>query len=155
MSRLDQCSQLGVLGDGFLVVFVFKQKTAYEVRISDWSSDVCSSDLQPGDGEAEGQAHHHAPQGHLEAEAERFDLEGGQLEHGVLRPGRATAPASASGTRAGEAVLREDRCGLLAGEEVVGRPHRWAVVAGDDRSAERRVGKACVRTCRSRWWPYH
>src|SRR3546814_5702706 len=27
-------------------VFVFKQKTAYEVRISDWSSDVCSSDLQ-------------------------------------------------------------------------------------------------------------
>src|SRR3546814_5546987 len=28
------------------VVFVFKQKTAYELRISDWSSDVCSSDLQ-------------------------------------------------------------------------------------------------------------
>src|SRR3546814_6359284 len=27
------------------VFFVFKQKTAYEVRISDWSSDVCSSDL--------------------------------------------------------------------------------------------------------------
>src|SRR3546814_10358419 len=26
--------------------FVFNQKTAYEVRISDWSSDVCSSDLQ-------------------------------------------------------------------------------------------------------------
>src|SRR3546814_18860830 len=28
-----------------LVVFFFKQKTAYEMRISDWSSDVCSSDL--------------------------------------------------------------------------------------------------------------
>src|SRR3546814_10898665 len=28
-------------------VFFFKQKTAYEVRISDWSSDVCSSDLAP------------------------------------------------------------------------------------------------------------
>src|SRR3546814_2445498 len=27
------------------VFFVFKQKTAYEMRISDWSSDVCSSDL--------------------------------------------------------------------------------------------------------------
>src|SRR3546814_9786667 len=26
--------------------FVFKQKTAYEMRISDWSSDVCSSDLE-------------------------------------------------------------------------------------------------------------
>src|SRR3546814_3605316 len=28
--------------------FFFKQKTAYEMRISDWSSDVCSSDLPPG-----------------------------------------------------------------------------------------------------------
>src|SRR3546814_4426677 len=28
-----------------LLVFFFKQKTAYEMRISDWSSDVCSSDL--------------------------------------------------------------------------------------------------------------
>src|SRR3546814_6391041 len=28
------------------VFFFFKQKTAYEMRISDWSSDVCSSDLQ-------------------------------------------------------------------------------------------------------------
>src|SRR3546814_13883595 len=28
-------------------VFFFKQKTAYEMRISDWSSDVCSSDLVP------------------------------------------------------------------------------------------------------------
>src|SRR3546814_3601991 len=28
-----------------LCVFFFKQKTAYEMRISDWSSDVCSSDL--------------------------------------------------------------------------------------------------------------
>src|SRR3546814_1935773 len=30
---------------GTMVVFFFKQKTAYEMRISDWSSDVCSSDL--------------------------------------------------------------------------------------------------------------
>src|SRR3546814_11546161 len=29
-----------------MVVFFFKQKTAYEMRISDWSSDVCSSDLE-------------------------------------------------------------------------------------------------------------
>src|SRR3546814_2249897 len=28
-------------------IFFFKQKTAYEMRISDWSSDVCSSDLNP------------------------------------------------------------------------------------------------------------
>src|SRR3546814_6758455 len=30
---------------GMLCIFFFKQKTAYEMRISDWSSDVCSSDL--------------------------------------------------------------------------------------------------------------
>src|SRR3546814_17913029 len=32
----------------FVLFFFFKQKTAYEMRISDWSSDVCSSDLFPG-----------------------------------------------------------------------------------------------------------
>src|SRR3546814_7524212 len=34
----------------FVFVFFFKQKTAYEMRISDWSSDVCSSDLQDRQG---------------------------------------------------------------------------------------------------------
>src|SRR3546814_6598506 len=38
------------IGDSCVVVcfgfFFFKQKTAYEMRISDWSSDVCSSDLK-------------------------------------------------------------------------------------------------------------
>src|SRR3546814_10069476 len=32
----------------YFVFFFFKQKTAYEMRISDWSSDVCSSDLHVG-----------------------------------------------------------------------------------------------------------
>src|SRR3546814_10906637 len=32
-----------------LFFFCFKQKTAYELRISDWSSDVCSSDLSPAE----------------------------------------------------------------------------------------------------------
>src|SRR3546814_19553780 len=32
-----------------IIFFFFKQKTAYEMRISDWSSDVCSSDLQAED----------------------------------------------------------------------------------------------------------
>src|SRR3546814_966430 len=36
--------ELGVVG--FFDFFFFKQKTAYEMRISDWSSDVCSSDLE-------------------------------------------------------------------------------------------------------------
>src|SRR3546814_17277078 len=34
-----------LLFDLYYLVFFFKQKTAYEMRISDWSSDVCSSDL--------------------------------------------------------------------------------------------------------------
>src|SRR3546814_3683792 len=46
----------------FLYCFFFKQKTAYEMRISDWSSDVCSSDLQfpalPG---PEQSRHQHSP----------------------------------------------------------------------------------------------
>src|SRR3546814_6674284 len=33
----------------FMCIFFFKQKTAYEMRISDWSSDVCSSDLDAVD----------------------------------------------------------------------------------------------------------
>src|SRR3546814_2650401 len=40
-----------------VVVFFFKQKTAYEMRISDWSSDVCSSDLRRGE-QAEAAAQH-------------------------------------------------------------------------------------------------
>src|SRR3546814_7420199 len=40
MLQVRTCLRLG------LFVFVFKQKTAYEMRISDWSSDVCSSDLR-------------------------------------------------------------------------------------------------------------
>src|SRR3546814_7946526 len=45
---LLSCS-LGISDDfvfvNFFFLFFFKQKTAYEMRISDWSSDVCSSDL--------------------------------------------------------------------------------------------------------------
>src|SRR3546814_9899966 len=39
---------LGRRGDTvwYVLFFFFKQKTAYEMRISDWSSDVCSSDLR-------------------------------------------------------------------------------------------------------------
>src|SRR3546814_20543435 len=43
---------MGYIIYGFVrFIFFFKQKTAYEVRISDWSSDVCSSDL-PSRGDA-------------------------------------------------------------------------------------------------------
>src|SRR3546814_5298151 len=44
----------------FVFFFFFKQKTAYEMRISDWSSDVCSSDLDQQHGVAEHVAVEHA-----------------------------------------------------------------------------------------------
>src|SRR3546814_6517436 len=44
-----RCRVIDFISDILFVVvfFFFKQKTAYEMRISDWSSDVCSSDLPP------------------------------------------------------------------------------------------------------------
>src|SRR3546814_4498612 len=74
-----------------LFFFFFKQKTAYEMRISDWSSDVCSSDLKAF----------------------------------CVRCASASADVTTRYSRA------------------------------SPRSEERRVGKECVSTCRSRWSPYH
>src|SRR3546814_2098969 len=95
-------------------VFFFKQKTAYELRISDWSSDVCSSDL--------GRVEHVAVM---------------DLDVEILECGRAAAPTQ---QYADFASLRNEQAGR---------------VATDKRSEERRVGKECVSTCRSRWSPYH
>src|SRR3546814_20033165 len=84
------------------------------MRISDWSSDVCSSDLVGLAQQRSGQSARDRP---LLLE---FDV----------RACRALSPC-------------RNRAGLL---------HRCA---GASRSEERRVGKECVSTCRSRWSPYH
>src|SRR3546814_8350259 len=61
-SSYDYSSMLWFM---FLLIFFFKQKTAYEMRMSDWSSDVCSSDLagpicwRPISGGAEGRRRRH------------------------------------------------------------------------------------------------
>src|SRR3546814_10462061 len=47
MCSLQVCCLLHIMYN-YLYVFFFKQKTAYEMRISDCSSDVCSSDLATG-----------------------------------------------------------------------------------------------------------
>src|SRR3546814_3887038 len=100
------------------VFFFFKQKTAYEMRISDWSSDVCSSDLigrrESLQDFAAGGGCCPKAQSHDEACSQRDHDAGLQKEH------------HAGGT--------EQQC---------------------ERSEERRVGKECVSTCRSRWSPYH
>src|SRR3546814_4095939 len=101
------------------VFFFFKQKTAYEMRISDWSSDVCSSDL--------------------------FDLVEVMLDDAV-------AGLDARCHVATLEVQRHVHVQQLVGEHAleVGVDRVAA-----DRSEERRGGKECVSTCRSRWSPYH
>src|SRR3546814_19874493 len=88
------------------------------MRISDWSSDVCSSDLQ----------------------------------HGVRTPAVASLLAPVT--------IRSE---FYGGEYALATPAVHAAMAHfesatdarSDRSEERRVGKECVSTCRSRWSPYH
>src|SRR3546814_500318 len=102
--------------------FFFKQKTAYEMRISDWSSDVCSSDLQD-----------------LE---DLVDAVGG-----------------------GKVKIDNFDCAVFDGNYITGDIdeaylHKIEQARNDlskvkTRSDERRVGKECVSTCRSRWSPYH
>src|SRR3546814_19696750 len=110
--------------------FFFKQKTAYEMRISDWSSDVCSSDLLM---------------------AVRVNKAG---VHRVLIPAnlhpfyRATLRTLLSPQKIAIAEIAFD--------PATGRIDQAALeAAGHERSEERRVGKECVRTCRSRWSTYH
>src|SRR3546814_9394735 len=130
-----------------LLFFFFKQKTAYEMRISDWSSDVCSSDL---DG--------------CEHDAERGD------EQRVQQPDQERLPVCRD-RRIGDEVeedvetggrLEEAEAGCNAergkiGERIVDEPPDQRDERGQDedlRSEERRVGKECVSTCRSRGSPY-
>src|SRR3546814_4210370 len=107
--------------------FFFKQKTAYEMRISDWSSDVCSSDLFVVGADV------------LDPEPLRrleVELDGGHLPRATDRIARLDRYLRSV---EGAATLVEDEL------EVLRR----------GRSEERRVGKECVSTCRSRCSPYH
>src|SRR3546814_14440689 len=101
-----------------VVFFFFKQKTAYEMRISDWSSDVCSSDLTVHVGRVHG-----------------LDGNGVDRRLGATAAAGVVDPCCGAGGSRCRATRREGS-GLM-------------------RSEERRVGKECVRTCRSRWSPYH
>src|SRR3546814_5549739 len=107
-----------------LFFFFFKQKTAYEMRISDWSSDVCSSDLTD-----------HGRLGSIPGIVPSLV---GEME-GCLFRNRCASVREACET--GEIALN------MLGE---GRGYRCIM-----RSEERRVGKECVSTCRSRWSPAH
>src|SRR3546814_12762045 len=95
------------------------------MRISDWSSDVCSSDLFSI------QIHVGMPAVWIEKE-ERFSQR---------------RPEALSWRPHGRGRWRSFREGSALGSIDV------AIL--EDRSEERRVGKECVRTCQSRWSQYH
>src|SRR3546814_4744887 len=123
-----------------LSFFFFKQKTAYEMRISDWSSDVCSSDL---DRKAEfllevGKDLHRLFQADAALAGERGAV---RLVVGGLVDETDAEPAAEFLHRAG------DHEGMVAAFHLEG--------TGDQKSEERRVGKECVSTCRSRWSTDH
>src|SRR3546814_9580560 len=109
--------------------FFFKQKTAYEMRISDWSSDVCSSDLDRA----------------LMLSAEEWGIVVLSLKVGGVAV-LATLPIAFA---LAWVLARYRFPGRLL---VDGLVHLPLVLP---RSEERRVGKECVSTCRSRWSPFH
>src|SRR3546814_9737770 len=76
-----------------LLVFFFKQKTAYEVRISDWSSDVCSSDLVT----LRRRARQHALREILRSETARV-AKAADEEHGHRLAPKQEPPVETSGT---------------------------------------------------------
>src|SRR3546814_18541861 len=119
--------------------FFFKQKTAYEMRISDWSSDVCSSDLSS----AQQRCGAHGPIAAPTSSARR------ELE---LGPPDST-PGGGGGSAASAACAQKRWCGCVIGRAPNPETHERS--SGLRRSEERRVGKECVSTCRSRWLPSH
>src|SRR3546814_13741627 len=127
--------------------FFFKQKTAYEMRSSDWSSDVCSSDLQR-------LAFVGLPARQLEQaeEARHVRIIGVERERRFAHRIAAGAIARVEiGARHREQPRRR------IGAAFVGAQRQRARFAERlaPRSEERRVGKERVSTCRARWWPYH
>src|SRR3546814_15128269 len=106
------------------------------MRISDWSSDVCSSDLFQ-----------------LTDQSRRAHSLADSKDHkGVDDLDRRIAQAQEKHRReASRAQGRAETQGWAVGIEFVG-----VVLVGGfiGRSEERRVGKECVSTCRSRWVPY-
>src|SRR3546814_9847483 len=112
-----------------LLFFCLKQKTAYEMRISDWSSDVCSSDLN-------------SPLRMLDAPS----ILGSAA---ISWSSASTLPPRPPPDFLGAVSLAGASAVTGSGAVPSGAP------SGAERSEERRVGKECVRTCRSRWSPYH
>src|SRR3546814_18161502 len=142
----------------FLVMFVFffKQKTAYEMRISDWSSDVCSSDLVgnrigAGDEIATLQLpveYAVQPVGFLDVAIDRIGDRLGRVavEMVVLPRHRAQLAHLPHPQLHSIALLARGVADKTAGLVCEIDENRNLFEHDDGRSEERRVGKECVRT---------
>src|SRR3546814_12339552 len=117
---------------------MLKQKTAYEMRIRDWSSDVCSSDL-PRIGIRAAQRDRTSGVAAEQVIAAAEDSQ--KLEVCRLCP---------KGNRAGAT-----RCHIAGDRQGAGALVSYSGRIAGGRSEERRVGKECVSKCRSRWSTYH
>src|SRR3546814_15048399 len=122
--------------------FFFKQKTAYEMRISDWSSDVCSSDLHGRAGRDASVAHLHRLQGrgrHGE-EADRLPRGRSQGGDALRRRGcrcdaQAVAALQGAAARRGwHADLRDGRSPAGAGDRGDGKRGRQGRCRRDRKS---------------------
>src|SRR3546814_16931292 len=106
------------------------------MRISDWRSDVCSSDLA------------HVGQdviaGAIEDAVDALDAVGGQPLAQGLDDGTAARHRRLVGEHDTFRFCRLAECGALMGAQ--------GLVGSSD---ARRVGQECFSPCRSRWWPYH
>src|SRR3546814_13063828 len=128
--------------------FVFKQKTAYELRISDWSSDVCSSDLAPTRGLPQTPAARGAPTLTLRDVAANFPALRSPAPSRRAESAAMTADQSPLSPPADAATL----AALIRLADALERLAPPAVAASDIhaadgiiRSEEHRVGKAGVR----------
>src|SRR3546814_16996042 len=118
--------------------FFFKKKKAYEMRISDWSSDVCSSDLSV-----------------------TRDIEPRTLLVQLLRDilGMTGTHVGCDTSQCGACVVHVDgrsvkSCTMLAAQAQGATVTTIeGLAASDGRSAARRVGKEWVSKCRVRWAP--
>src|SRR3546814_16981838 len=102
------------------------------MRISDWSSDVCSADLAKRNG---------------------YSVVREYCGHGIGREMHEEPQVLNFGRPGTGLKLREGMVFTI--EPMVNQGSRKVSTANEGRSEERRVGKECVSTCRSRWSPYH
>src|SRR3546814_8608570 len=112
----------------FFFIFFFKQKTEYEMRISDWSSDVGSSDLV------------------------ETSLDVGRNPVSDIEIAAYGIPIAMVAI-AVDPLRRNKRChgAYSQGAQSRRRSATVRIPFKVMRSEERRVGKECVSTCRSRW----